>query len=76
MVTRAKPDEEMQNLEKSASQLVLDYINGHPGCKGSDITQFCRLSLSSVNRTLKQLRDEGLIEYVGSKKTGGYRVKL
>lgn len=76
MEIRAKPDEEMQNLEKSASQLVLNYINGHPGCKGSDITQFCRLSLSTVNRTLKQLRDEGLIEYTGCKKTGGYRVRL
>ena len=65
-----------QTEERNNIQLVLDYINGHPGCKGSDITQFCRLSLSSVNRTLKQLRDEGLIEYVGSKKTGGYRVKV
>ena len=74
METRAKPNEEMKNLEKSASQLVLDYINGHPDCKGTDIVQFCRLSLSTVNRILKQLRDEGLIEYTGSKKTGGYRV--
>ena len=27
-----------------------------------------------LNRILKQLKDEGLIEYAGSKKTGGYRV--
>ena len=74
METRAKPNEEMQNLEKSASQLVLDYIKRHPDCKGSNITQVCRLSLSTVNRTLKQLKDKGLIEYSGSKKTGGYRV--
>ena len=33
-----------------------------------------QLSLSTVNRILKQLKDEGLVEYVGSKKTGGYRV--
>ena len=33
-----------------------------------------QLSQSTVNRILKQLKDEGLIEYVGSKKTGGYRV--
>ena len=37
--------------------------------------QFCHLSLSTVNRILKLLKDEGLIEYTGSKKTGGYRVK-
>jgi predicted transcriptional regulator len=65
-----------QTEERNNIQFVLDYINGHPDCKGTDIVQFCRLSLSTVNRILKQLRDEGLIEYSGSKKTGGYRVKL
>ena len=63
-----------QTEERNNIQFVLDYINGHPDCKGTDIVQFCRLSLSTVNRILKQLRDEGLIEYSGSKKTGGYRV--
>ena len=28
----------------------------------------------TLNRTLKQLKDKGLIEYSGSKKTGGYQV--
>ena len=32
------------------------------------------LSVATVNRILKQLKQDGLIEYVGSKKTGGYRV--
>ncbi len=65
-----------QTEERNNIQFVLDYINGHPDCKGTDIVQFCRLSLSTVNRILKQLKDEGLIEYTGSKKTGGYRVRL
>jgi len=30
------------------------------------------ISQATVNRILKKLKDEGLIEYVGSKKTGGY----
>ncbi len=65
-----------QTEERNNIQFVLDYINGHPDCKGTDIVQFCRLSLSTVNRILKQLKDEGIIEYTGSKKTGGYRVRL
>ena len=32
-------------------------------------------SQSTVNRILGQLKADGLIEYAGSKKTGGYRVK-
>ncbi len=31
-------------------------------------------SQSTVNRILGQLKADGLIEYDGSKKTGGYRV--
>ena len=52
----------------------LDYIQTHPDCKGSDIEEHFHVSLSTVNRAIKQLREEGLIEYTGSKKTGGYRV--
>ena len=40
--------------------------------KGTDITDHFGVSLSTVNRTIRQLRKEGLIEYSGSKKTGGY----
>ena len=32
-----------------------------------------QVSLSTVNRILAQLKADGLIEYAGSKKTGGYR---
>ena len=60
--------------EKANIQLFLDYIQAHPGCKGSEIEVHFRVSLSTVNRILRQLREEGLIEYTGSKKTGGYRV--
>ena len=59
--------------EKRYSYMILSFITGNPDCKGSDITQFCGLSLSTVNRILAQLKEEGLVEYVGSKKTGGYR---
>lgn len=60
---------------ENATTPVLAFIKSHPGCKGSDIKEHFQISLSTINRILAQLKKEGLIEYVGSKKTGGYRVK-
>ena len=65
----------LQMKEKQNTQSVLEFIQSHPDCKGSDIMDYFHTSLSTVNRILAQLKEEGLIEYVGSKKTGGYRVK-
>ena len=55
---------------------IHSFIRKHPGCKTSDIAAKVKISQSTVNRILKQLKDEGLIEYTGSKKTGGYRLKV
>ncbi len=54
---------------------VYSYIRRHPDCKASEISSGISIPTGSLNRILKQLKDEGLIEYTGSKKTGGYRVK-
>ena len=54
---------------------VYSFIRRHPDCKASEISSSLQIPTGSLNRTLKQLRDEGLIEHSGSKKTGGYRVK-
>ncbi|MBR6174062.1 MAG: MarR family transcriptional regulator [Bacteroidales bacterium] len=59
--------------ETQSSQMVLSFISEHPDCKGSDIADHLHVSLSTVNRILAQLKAEGLVEYVGSKKTGGYQ---
>ena len=56
------------------AQQVLAFIREHPGCKNPDISRLFRVSQSTVNRILAQLKKEGLIEYMGSKKTGGYKV--
>ncbi|MBQ6156844.1 MAG: MarR family transcriptional regulator, partial [Bacteroidales bacterium] len=49
-----------------------DFIAKHPGCSAAEIKKNRSISQATVNRILKKLKDEGLIEYVGSKKTGGY----
>ena len=54
---------------------VYSYIQLHPGSRSTEITAHIKFSLSTVERCLLELKKQGLIEYVGSKKTGGYRVK-
>ena len=59
--------------EPQVAQQVLSFISEHPGCKSTDLTGQFHVSLSTVNRILRQLKADGLITYEGSKKTGGYR---
>ncbi len=63
----AKPNKPQQ------SDILYAFISEHPGCSAAEIKKNRSISLSTVNRILADLKKEGLIEYVGSKKTGGYR---
>ncbi|MBR4135193.1 MAG: winged helix-turn-helix transcriptional regulator, partial [Bacteroidales bacterium] len=53
---------------------VYAYIQEHPGASAGDIKKNRNVSQSTVNRILGQLKKEGLIEYQGSKKYGGYKI--
>ena len=70
------PHTKTKGLSKKELQIqsIVDYISEHPLCPASDIQKYRRISTATVNRILAQLKQDGLIEYVGSKKTGGYRV--
>lgn len=59
---------------KDAVETVFSYIQKHPDCKSADIVAKTSHSLSTVERCFSELRKQGRITYVGSKKTGGYRV--
>ena len=48
-------------------------IANNRGISAIKLSELTGLSLSTVNRILKQLKADGLITYEGSKKTGGYR---
>ena len=72
--TVKKKTSERHNDKQSDS--IYAFIEKHPYCSAAEIKKNREKSQSTVNRILKQLKDEGLIEYAGSKKTGGYRVKL
>lgn len=55
---------------------VLSYIKKHPNCNSAGIITKTGFSQSTVERCLYELKKQGRVEYVGSKKTGGYRVVL
>jgi Transcriptional regulator. len=52
---------------------VLQYICKHPGCKSAEISAKTKLSSRTVERSISELKKQGLIEHTGSKKTGGYK---
>ncbi len=53
---------------------VLSYIENHANCNSADIIAGTKYSLSTIERCLSELRKQGMIEHVGSRKHGGYCV--
>ena len=54
---------------------IYSFIQKNELAKHTDIKRLIGKSDATIERYLKTLKDKDLIEYVGSKKTGGYRVK-
>jgi uncharacterized membrane protein len=82
-ISAEEPEEETESMqEKKPLSLppqhkldaVYAYIQSHPGSRSNEITSNIKFSQSTIERCLTELRKKSLIEYVGSKKTGGYRV--
>ena len=51
---------------------LLSYVQSHPGQRASEIAAALNLSLRTIERQLKQLKDSNKIEFRGAPKTGGY----
>lgn len=51
---------------------VLNYIEAHPGCRSTEIQTETSFSLSTVERCIAELKQQGRIQHSGSKKSGGY----
>ena len=54
---------------------VYDYIQSHQGASAIDMENKLNIPLRTLQRWLKELKEKQLIEYRGSKKTGGYFIK-
>ena len=65
-------DEGINEGINEVEALILAFLEKNPGAKGGEITQFLQKGTSTMERYLKSLKEKGLIEYRGSRKTGGY----
>ena len=61
------------NPSQEKQETVFAFVQSHPGTRSTEITAETSISQSTVERCLAELRKQGRIEYVGSKKNGGYR---
>lgn len=55
-------------------KLVLSLIESHPGVTANTLIKETNKSIRTIRRSVKTLTGAGLIEYRGSKKTGGYYI--
>lgn len=51
---------------------LLAYIQSHPGQRAGEMAAILNLSQRTLERWLKQLKENGLIAFRGAAKTGGY----
>lgn len=64
-------DEGVNELES----LILTFLEKKPGAKGYEIAEYIQKEAATTERYLRSLKDKELIEYKGSRKTGGYYKK-
>ncbi len=62
-----------QSQQKALDEIV-SFVGANPGCKLADIQNVVGRSLASTKRYIQLLRENSIIEYVGSAKTGGYKL--
>ena len=64
-------DEGVNELES----LILTFLEKKPGAKGYEIAEYIQKGAATTERYLRSLKDKELIDYKGSRKTGGYYKK-
>ena len=60
------------NPSQEKQETVFAFIQSHPGTRSTEIIAETSLSQGMVERCLAELRKQGRVEFVGSKKNGGY----
>ncbi|MDR0931787.1 MAG: winged helix-turn-helix domain-containing protein [Victivallales bacterium] len=51
---------------------ILEYLRLNPGCRANAIANAIGTTTRTVERHIRQLREQGKIEFRGAPKTGGY----
>ncbi len=60
---------------KSNEEMLLEIIIKNPGKRTTELAGVLNAASRTVEKWIKNLKDKEKIEYIGSKKTGGYFVK-
>ena len=68
-------DEGINEGINELESLILTFLEKKPGAKGYEIAEYVQKGAATTERYLKSLKDKELIEYKGSRKTGGYYKK-
>ena len=68
-------DEGINEGINELESLILTFLEKRPGAKGYEIAEYIQKGAATTERYLKSLKDKELIEYKGSRKTGGYYKK-
>lgn len=53
---------------------IYSFIESHPGCSAVEIKKHKHLSISTIQRIIVWLKQQEMVEYQGSKRSGGYYV--
>ena len=62
-------------IVNAINDAINDAIKSRPGVKKVELVKIIGKSKPTIERAIAQLKRDGVIEYRGSKKTGGYYVK-
>lgn len=68
-------DEGINEGINELESLILTFLEKKPGAKGYEIAEYIQKGAATTERYLRSLKDKELIEYKGSRKTGGYYKK-
>jgi ATP-dependent DNA helicase RecG len=68
-------NEEVKEEVNEYIKELYDYIKKHPGHKAASISEALAIPLRTVERWIRKLKSENKIEFIGSKKAGGYYPK-
>jgi predicted HTH transcriptional regulator len=58
--------DQMRNNMDQLRQSILNYLERHPTCKLSEVSEAAGISLSSVKKIVTQLKEDGLLENKGT----------
>ena len=62
------------NVGVNVGVKIFEYIRLYPGCRTSAIAEAVGTTIRTLERHIRQLREQGKIEFRGAPKTGGYYI--